>query len=75
LNPTTLNMWLEGAQLEETVALCLDKLPLEQVYNLQKETQQELQYREDIVHDELHFVNEEKVHYVEMCASLKKEKE
>ena len=75
LNFIALNIRFEYAQLEEIVTLSLDKLSLEQLYNLQRKIQQELQDWEEIVHDEVLLVNQEKERYVEECATLHREKE
>jgi len=70
LPPTTLILSIEGAPPADIVALYLDKLPLEQLYNIQKEVQKELQYREYIVHDELQVMEEERDHYIDLCTNL-----
>jgi len=75
LSQAALNIRLTNFQAEETFTLNLDKLALDQLYILQRETQMELQDREELVHDELHLVNQEKECYVEICANLTKEKE
>lgn len=75
LNPAALNVIIEGAPPAYTITLSLDKLPLEQLYTLQKQVQHELQYREDIVHDELQVMEEKRAHYVELCSTLRKDKE
>jgi len=72
LSPTTLNISLEGAQVEEPVTLILECFPLEQLYALQKEVQQEIQFHEEIVHDEMQMVDIDYAHYMDLCAMLKK---
>lgn len=74
LSPTVLNVSIEGAPPEDTVAIYLERLPLEQLYHIEKEVQQEIWYREKLVHDELQVMEVERAHYMDLCTTLQKDK-
>lgn len=75
LSPTALNLINEGAQEDKLVTLFLERVPLEQLYARQKEIQQEIQFQEEIVHDELQMMEVDRVHYIDLCATCKRENE
>lgn len=75
LSPTTPNATIEGAPTKEHAALYLERFPMEQLYIMQWEGQQEIQYREERMHDELQMMEVDLVHYIELCVSLKRENE
>jgi len=74
LSATFLRQRREDKWTQE-IMVCLDKLSLNELYQLQHETQLELCDREALVHNELQLVSEDKEHYVEECIALWREKE
>lgn len=57
------------------MALILKRVPLEQLYILQKEVQDEIHFREEIVHDDLQMMEVDSVHYMDLCMTLCRENE
>lgn len=57
MNQAEFHRRIKHNQDEDTIIMSWDKLSLDQLYQLQKEMQQELRNREELFHDELQLVN------------------
>lgn len=64
----------EEDSVREMMIMCLDKLSLTELYQIQKETQFKLQDREGKVHNQLYLITQDKERYIEECAALRREK-
>lgn len=60
--------------MREKMIMCMDKLSLMELYQIQQETQFELQDKEGQVHSQLELLSQDKQRYIEECATLQRER-